>query len=111
MVCNFTPVERKKYRIGMERPGVYKPVLSSDAAKYGGTGARLRSVTAKPIPMHGREYSVELTLPPLSTVFYERQASVNSRRKRSALVSKKDSTQKKAGKRSEPIQGEDRRKE
>ena len=111
VVCNFTPVERKKYRIGMERPGVYKPVLSSDAAKYGGTGARLRSVTAKPIPMHGREYSVELTLPPLSTVFYERQASVNSRRKRSALVSKKDSTQKKAGKRSEPIQGEDRRKE
>ena len=84
VVCNFTPVERKRYRIGVERPGVYQPVLSSDAAKYGGTGVRLRSVTAKPIPMHGRKHSVELTLPPLSTVFYERQTAVKARGKRPA---------------------------
>ncbi|HIT02313.1 MAG TPA: 1,4-alpha-glucan branching protein GlgB [Candidatus Enterenecus merdae] len=74
VVCNFCPVERRGYRIGMERPGVYRPVLSSDAAKYGGTGVRLRRVATQPIPMHGRKYSVELTLPPLSTVFYERCA-------------------------------------
>ena len=103
VVCNFTPVERKKYRIGMERPGVYKPVLSSDAAKYGGTGVRLRSVTAKPVPMHGRKYSVELTLPPLSTVFYERQASGKKGQTRAASTSeKKTAGQKAAHPRSSP---------
>ncbi|MGN0985448.1 MAG: 1,4-alpha-glucan branching protein GlgB [Candidatus Enterenecus sp.] len=75
VVCNFCPVERKKYAIGVPKAGKYKPVLSSDAAKYGGTGTRLRTVTAKEEPMHGLDYSVELTLPPLSTVFYERVAA------------------------------------
>ena len=92
VVCNFCPVERKKYRIGVEKSGVYKPVMSSDAAKYGGTGVRLRSVTAKAVPMHGRKYSVELTLPPMSTVFYERQAGAGKSAKRSAPVSKENSS-------------------
>ena len=74
VVCNFTPVARKKYRLGVERPGAYRPALSSDASKYGGTGMRLRTVTAQPVPMHGRKFSVELTLPPLAAVFYLWQA-------------------------------------
>ncbi len=102
VVCNFCPVERKKYGIGVERPGVYKPVMSSDAAKYGGTGVRLRSVTAKPKPMHGRKYSVELTLPPMSTVFYERQPASRKAAKGPAPVSKKNSTQKAAAKPAAP---------
>ncbi len=102
VVCNFTPVQRKKYRIGMERPGVYKPVLSSDAAKYGGTGVRLRSVAAKPVPMHGRKYSVELTLPPLSTVFYERQASGKKGQTRATSTS----DQKTAGQKTVPVREE-----
>ena len=89
VVCNFCPVERKKYAIGVPRAGAYKPVLSSDAAKYGGTGVRLRTVASRETPMHGHEHSVELTLPPLSTVFYEwvaapagKAAKTNDRAKR-----------------------------
>ncbi len=91
VVCNFCPVERKLYRIGVEKPGSYKPVLSSDAAKYGGTGVRLRSVAAKKVPMHGKQYSVALTLPPLSTVFYERVPG--SGKKASKPAGKKADTQ------------------
>lgn len=72
VVCNFCPVERKRYCVGVEKAGSYKPVLSSDAAKYGGTGVRLRTVSTKNKPMHGQEHCLELTLPPMSTVFYER---------------------------------------
>ncbi len=75
VVCNFCPVERKGYRIGVARPGTYTPVLSSDDAKYGGTGTELCPVTAEAISQHDHPYSVELTLPPMSTVFYERKAT------------------------------------
>jgi 1,4-alpha-glucan branching enzyme len=73
VVCNFCPVARTDYAIGMERPGTYVPVLSSDDAKYGGTGTQLLPVKAQAKPMHGRKYSVSLTLPPLSTVIYQRE--------------------------------------
>lgn len=69
VVCNFCPVIRKNYRIGIPE-GEYKAVLSSDSVKYGGTGVRLVRRKSKKIPMHGYEQSISLTLPPLSTVYY-----------------------------------------
>ncbi len=69
VVCNFCPVMRKNYRIGVPE-GEYKAVLSSDSAKYGGTGTRLVRRKTKKIPMHGFEQSITATLPPLSTVYY-----------------------------------------
>lgn len=72
-VCNFCPVKREKYRIGVPKAGRYIPALSSDDMRYGGTGTKLRPVRSKAVPMHGYKNSVELTLPPLSTVFYERE--------------------------------------
>ena len=75
MVCNFCPVTRTGYRIGVPKAGTYAPVLSSDDAKYGGTGTELAPVKAKKEEMHGLPYSVELTLPPMSTVFYERKSA------------------------------------
>ena len=71
VVCNFCPVTRTGYRIGVPKAGTYVPVLSSDDAKYGGTGTPLAPVKAVKQEMHGLKYSVELTLPPLSAVFYE----------------------------------------
>lgn len=71
VVCNFCPVLRTGYRIGVPKSGSYIPVLSSDDAKYGGEGTELAPVKAKKEEMHGLPYSVELTLPPLSAVFYE----------------------------------------
>ncbi|MBR3848017.1 MAG: 1,4-alpha-glucan branching protein GlgB [Oscillospiraceae bacterium] len=70
VVCNFCPVERRNYRIGVPKTGEYKPVLSSDSAKYGGFGTRLRKVKVKDIKMHGFDQSISVTLPPLSTTYY-----------------------------------------
>lgn len=70
-VCNFCPVMRQNYRIGVSKSGLYTPILSSDAKKYGGSGVRMRSVQSKSISMHGFSQSISITLPPLSTVYYK----------------------------------------
>ena len=80
VVCNFCPVTREHYCIGAAKAGTYIPVLSSDDVKYGGTGTPLKPVKAKAKPMHGLKYSIELTLPPLSTVYYEREAPQRTRK-------------------------------
>ena len=69
-VCNFCPVKRENYRIGVPIDGTYKCVFSSDKASYGGKSARLASVKSKKIPMHGYEQSIELTIPAMSTSYY-----------------------------------------
>ncbi len=68
-VCNFTPVPRKSYRIGVPRPGFYKELLNSDAEIYGGSNmGNAGGVWALALEWQGRPYSVELTLPPLSVM-------------------------------------------
>ena len=69
-VCNFCPVVRTKYRIGVPSKGTYRCVFSSDRVRYGGKTARLTAVRSKPNPMHGFEHSIELTLPAMSTTYY-----------------------------------------
>ena len=73
VVCNFCPVERQNYRIGLPKAGVYEPVFQSDAVQYGGRGTELSPVTAEKIPMHGLPFSGNLTLAPLSATFYRRR--------------------------------------
>ena len=70
VVCNFCPVKRQNYRIGVPDMGTYKCVFSSDKASYGGKSNRLTSVKAKKIPMHGYEQSIGLTIPAMSTSYY-----------------------------------------
>ncbi len=72
-VCNFCPVLRENYRIGVPFSGEYRPVFSSDDTQFGGTGTPLCNIEAQSIPMHGREYSIALTIPPCATVYYERK--------------------------------------
>ncbi len=79
VVCNFCPVERTGYCIGVPKAGTYVPVLSSDDVKYGGSGTELVPVKAKKEEMHNLKYSVALTLPPMSTVFYEHKATRGSK--------------------------------
>jgi len=70
IVCNFTPTTHSKYRIGVPQPGFWKELLNSDATEYGGSGqGNLGGKEATPIPLHGRPYSLSITLPPLATVF------------------------------------------
>jgi 1,4-alpha-glucan branching enzyme len=68
-VCNFTPVPRFDYRIGVPQGGYYRELLNSDAAVYwGGNLGNAGGVWAEPISSHGYPASLRLTLPPLSTV-------------------------------------------
>jgi 1,4-alpha-glucan branching enzyme len=70
VACNFTPVPRHNYRVGVPFKGAWKEILNSDGRDYGGSGqGNLGSVEAIPIPFHGRPYSINLTLPPLAAVF------------------------------------------
>jgi 1,4-alpha-glucan branching enzyme len=67
--CNFTPVPRFGYRIGVPEGGDWTERLNSDARDYGGSGlGNLGRVTATQVPTHGRPWSVSLTLPPLALV-------------------------------------------
>jgi 1,4-alpha-glucan branching enzyme len=75
VACNFTPVPRLQYRIGAPRPGYWREVLNSDADAYGGSGTgNAGGVEAVPVPHHGRPYSLTLTLPPLSVLFFRSES-------------------------------------
>jgi 1,4-alpha-glucan branching enzyme len=68
--CNFSPIPRTGYRLGLPAPGDYHEVLNTDAEAYGGTNTgNLGTVVAEPVQWHGLEYSCEITLPPLGTVW------------------------------------------
>jgi len=68
VVCNFTPVVRRGYRIGVPAGGRYIERLNTDAADYGGSGVGNCGVATEAIPSHGHPQSLALTLPPLAVV-------------------------------------------
>ncbi|MEM8950466.1 MAG: 1,4-alpha-glucan branching protein GlgB [Pseudomonadota bacterium] len=71
VICNFTPTPREAYRLGMPNPGRWREVLNSDAEAYGGSGMGNKGmIETEEIASHGRPYSAEITLPPLSTVWF-----------------------------------------
>jgi 1,4-alpha-glucan branching enzyme len=73
VALNFTPIPRYNYMIGVPSGGRWTEVLNSDAVIYGGSGqGNMGGVDAAPIPLHGRRWSVNLTLPPLGAVFLAR---------------------------------------
>lgn len=100
-VCNFCPVTRESYRIGVPYYGVYTPILSSDDQKYGGTGVELKPIAAEEIPTHGYEYSISITLPQMSTVFYsitKKAAPAKKKTKSKATPTKSKTAQKQSSK-------------
>ncbi len=67
VVCNFTPVVRHHYRVGVPGPGTWFELANSDAVSYGGSGVgNYGRVDAEPVGAHGRGWSLELVLPPLA---------------------------------------------
>jgi 1,4-alpha-glucan branching enzyme len=70
VVCNFTPVPRSGYRVGVPRGGFWREILNSDASEYGGSGmGNGGGLVADSTPSHGQHFSLNLTLPPLAVVF------------------------------------------
>jgi len=70
VAANFTPVPREGYRMGVPEPGVYREVLNSDAAGWGGGNmGNADGVPAEPTPWQGQPYSILMTVPPLAVVY------------------------------------------
>lgn len=70
-VCNFTPVVRRNYRIGVPFGGRHREILNTDGGEYAGSGVgNAGGVNAEPVPWHGRPYSLALTLPPLAALLF-----------------------------------------
>lgn len=71
-VLNFTPVPRHNYRVGAPIGGFWREALNSDGQDYGGSGqGSLGGVEASPVSAHGRPYALNVTLPPLASVFFK----------------------------------------
>jgi len=71
-VCNFTPVPRYNYLIGVPEPGFYREILNSDSELYGGSNmGNLGGVSAEANPIHNRPFSIKITLPPLSILIFK----------------------------------------
>jgi 1,4-alpha-glucan branching enzyme len=70
VICNFTPVPRSGYRIGLAHTGNWREILNSDAIEYGGSGiGNLGAVVAIANPSHGFPASAEIVVPPLATLY------------------------------------------
>ncbi|HEY6418638.1 MAG TPA: 1,4-alpha-glucan branching protein GlgB [Candidatus Binataceae bacterium] len=71
-VCNFSPVMRSGYRVGVPVPGLYREMLNTDSEIYGGSNrGNEGAVMAQALPWHGLPHSIALTLPPLATLWFE----------------------------------------
>ena len=70
-VCNFSPVVRQGYRVGVPAGGIYKEILNTDSELFGGGNlGNAGAVAAEPSPRHGFEWSLSLTLPPLAVLWF-----------------------------------------
>ena len=71
VACNFTPVVREKYKIGVPKAGNLKEIFNSDAKKYGGSGIANGTVKTVKKTWHGLERSAEIDIPPLGIVIFQ----------------------------------------
>ncbi len=70
VVCNFTPIVRNSYRVGVPAGGYYRELLNTDASIYGGSNVGNQGgVWARPEPHAGRAFHIELNVPPLGVLF------------------------------------------
>ena len=80
-VCNFVPVSRENYRIGVPNKGNYKPVFCSDYKKFGGKTENLPTYKSEPTPMHGYGNSISIDIPAMSVTYYKVPKSTKTNKK------------------------------
>lgn len=72
VLCNFSPVHRKGYRLGLPAAGTYAEVFNTDRREFGGGGQRnVGPMESEPVSCHGREQSMEVNLPPMGAVIFK----------------------------------------
>lgn len=72
VACNFTPVPRLKYRVGVPRSGYWKEMLNSDSELYGGSNiGNYNGVHSESLAALGREHSISINLPPLAVLYFK----------------------------------------
>jgi 1,4-alpha-glucan branching enzyme len=72
VVCNFTPVPRMEYRMGVNRKGFWQEIFNSDAEVYGGSGmGNYGGIVAEYVRSQGKDFSLRLVLPPLSVSYFK----------------------------------------
>ncbi len=93
VVCNFQPVTREHYKIGVPKYGIYEEVFNSENEEFGGcgisNGSNIKAINEED---HGLDYSIELTLPPLGVMYFKLKEEMK------APPKKKKSTEKMAAK-------------
>jgi 1,4-alpha-glucan branching enzyme len=78
-VCNFTPIVRHNYSVGVPQGGLWRELLNSDAGVYGGSGVgNFGTVEAAPVPAQGRTHALTLTLPPLGCLLLKPDRSAGA---------------------------------
>ena len=78
--CNFTPVPRPGYRVGVPAEGFYEELLNSDSDMFGGSNmGNFGGVQSDAVACHGRDHSIKITLPPLAVVAFGRKREGTAR--------------------------------
>lgn len=91
-VCNFQPLERQNYCIGVPKYGVYAEVFNTDAKKYGGMGiTNGKNIKTVDEAMHGYEQSISLDIPPMSVMYLKCVKETKKPEKKKATVKKSTS--------------------
>ena len=86
VVCNFTPVKRERYRIGVEKSGSYRPVFCSAAERFGGSVPdKQPSVRTSKVSAHGYKNSLVLDIAPSSVTYYKKFSKKSSKQKNSQI--------------------------
>ncbi|MEP6260526.1 MAG: 1,4-alpha-glucan branching protein GlgB [Gillisia sp.] len=75
VIGNLTPVPRENYRIGVPEAGNWKEIFNSDDLEYGGSGVKnANPIHSEKVPMHDKNFSVVLTLPPMAFIYLKKKA-------------------------------------
>ena len=112
VVCNFQPVLRENYRIGVPIDGTYSEVFNTEWSEFGGCGiSNGNAIVSEEVPMHGLPQSITLTLPPLSVMYFKcirKKPKRKPRKKAEALTDGEEApkTRKRASKKAAAAEGE-----
>jgi 1,4-alpha-glucan branching enzyme len=99
VVCNFSPVHRKGYRVGLPFAGTWAPILNTDDARFGGQGlGDTAPIKSENVPCHEQAQSMVIDLPPMSAMIYRctRKSPVRKSKDDAAKTAKAEKAEKPA---------------